>query len=84
MRPLGRRLIVEPLALHPNSVGKIVLPANYNDGASVGQFRVLAVGPRVTDLAPGDRCLIDLQGDHTILEDGTRIVRDRQVILSWT
>jgi co-chaperonin GroES (HSP10) len=93
LKLLGNRVLIAPLSVAEISPGGIRLPANYQEGASTGQFRVVAVGTgwvtrkgkriAIKDLVPGENVLVDLQGDHTILEDGTRIVRLEQIQMAF-
>jgi chaperonin GroES len=76
VRPLGDRVLVRP---EPESEtrGRIVIPEKYRQKPQEGQ--VLAVGPAVTTLQPGDRVLY---GKFAFLEVSPHgvLLRERDVM----
>lgn len=81
MKPLGNRVHIKPLPKAARSAGGIVLLESFNDDQKL--YEVLAVGPKVKDIHPGDHVLAELFRDHTILPDGTRITDASQLLAVW-
>lgn len=75
IKPIGKRILVEPIKLQERVDGGIVLPANTALDQQEGT--VIAVGSLVTDVKPGDRVILakfdgtelDHEGQKLILAD---------------
>ena len=84
VRPLGNRVLLSPKP-RPDKIGAVFLPADSQLNTFKQEWLVLAVGPKVTDIAPGDHvlCRLDIQG-HS-LDDGTgRVLVDaKHCLCSW-
>lgn len=55
LRPIGKRLLVEPLPAADKSAGGIMMPETYK--LPSGRAKVVAVGAKVEDIRPGDRVI---------------------------
>lgn len=82
LRPLGSNVVVEPLEVR-RSPGGIVTPEQYLPDTS--EWRVVAVGPKVTDMQPGQRVLAYLGGSTAprFEIDGKqcRLIHSREVLM---
>lgn len=73
IRPLGNNVLLGPLEQIAVSRGGIHYPQGHKDDAT--RYAVVAVGPKVRDVRPGDVVIAPLYFTHLVLEDGT----DRRV-----
>jgi len=65
IKPLGDRMLVAPTKAPRNAGGKVVVPDSAKwEGDGDHEFWVIAVGPKVRDIIPGDRviCPFDHEG----------------------
>lgn len=83
IKPTGTRVLVSQ-PLRPPRVGTIELPQQYQDDER--HRLVLAVGPKVTLVAPGDQVICELNTDYTTMEDGTNraIIKENQIVMVAT
>lgn len=83
MRLLRNDVLLQPLAQRKQSEGGILLPQQYQDDRK--QWRVVAVSPKVSEVQPGDKVLVDAyacSNNHT-LEDGRVIVDAGKILMKW-
>ena len=82
IRPLGNALLLGPLPQQTVSDGGIHL---VNLDKDEMRYYVVACGPKVKEIEPGDKVLTPLYFDHVTLEDGTgrKLVDAKQVIAVW-
>jgi chaperonin GroES len=81
LRPLGDRLIVEPIEREETFAGGLVLPETAKEKPQQG--KVLAVGPGARN-EDGDRMAVDVQVDDIVLYAkyaGTEIKIDGKKVL---
>lgn len=86
IKPLADKILVSHIKMPTKTESGLHLPedANYRDDRM--QYRVLAVGPKVTSLQVGDRILCPLYtGEPILIEDGIErfIMRERDAIMFW-
>ncbi len=79
LRPLGNRLLIQPLPQQTRSAGGLHL---IESDVNQMYFDVLSVGPKVDTIRPGDRIIChSFQGHHTLDKgDDRRIVDAREVL----
>ena len=73
LKPLGDRLIVEPIEAEEVTASGIVLPETAKEKPQQG--KVLAVGPGRRD-EDGERIEMDVKKDDTVLYAGTEVKID--------
>lgn len=81
IRPTRDNVLLSAIPPKPVSAGGIHLVEQYNDDRM--QWIVDAVGPKVTEVVPGDRVLTPLYFDHVTLADGRKLVSQKQLIMRW-
>lgn len=82
MRMIKNRLLVEPLKVELLTRSGIHLLERYNSDQM--QFRVLAVGPEVKEVAVGDFILTQIyNGNIHKFDDGRQIINDTEVLALW-
>ena len=82
LRPVGNKLLVQPLRSSPASELIEIVQLQEEFGPKL--YRVLAIGPAVKDLVPGDRVLCYSIGAGPVdVQDGSgrKIVTEDQVIM---
>lgn len=83
MRLLKNNVLLQPLALPKQSPGAIVYPQNYRDDHK--QWVVVATSPKVSQVIPGDKVLLDAYAtpNNVLLEDGRVIVDAGRILMKW-
>jgi co-chaperonin GroES (HSP10) len=85
IKPLGSKVLLQPKGRAERTSGGILLPADAQLNTSKQEWLVLAVGPKVTDIVPGEYVLFRMEfGGHS-LDDGTgRVLADfKDCSLAW-
>ncbi len=81
IRPLGNAVLLGQNAAIEKSDGGIYIPPVAQQEGQMAYY-VVAVGPKVKDIVPGDKVVTPLYFEHVVLEDGTgrKLVRDTQIL----
>ena len=79
LKPLGNKVHLKPNPLPNITRSGLILPEL--DPKDCRTFHVLAVGPKVKEIEPGDNVLAPLYFDSMTLDDGTKITDAKQVAM---
>jgi co-chaperonin GroES (HSP10) len=81
IRLTKNRVLLLRLPKATQSPGGIHFPMQFNDDEKV--WWVGGVSPKVTEIALGDRVLVDFTSGFTVLPDDSRLVDASQLLMKW-